>query len=160
MPPGRKPEPPEERFWKYIEKCDDGCWRWRGSKINTGYGLIYINGKTVYTHRFSYGLHHPITTPMSENDLLILHNCNNPACCNPAHLRLGTQQENMDDRTKQRRETRGEEHYNAKLTEKQVLEIRARYAAGGTSHQELADQYGVSETTIYYVNNRKSWLHI
>jgi len=124
--------------------------------------MFSINGKLVRAHRFSYEHHHPVTIPMNENDLFILHSCNNAACCNPAHLRLGTHQENMDDRTNQGRgaNLKGEQHPIAKLTENQVIEIRARYAAGGITQQKLADEYGVSQGIISDIINRTSWSHI
>lgn len=150
----------EERFWLYVEKCDDGCWKWIGGGDKNGYGQFNINRKPVRAHRYSYEHHHPLTTPMSGIDLYILHSCNNPACVNPAHLRLGTPQDNMNDMTQYGRQPNGEKNGYAKLNEKQVIEIRERYAAGGTSHQKLADQYGVSETTIYRVINRFTWSHI
>ena len=161
MPKGRK-QPPEERFWLYVEKCDDGCWRWTGGKDTHGYGQFGINGKMIRTHRFSYELHHPVSKPMNENELYILHSCNNPACCNPAHLRLGTHQDNMNDKKSQGRGVvpKGEERVNSKLNEKQVLEIRERYASGGFTQQKLADEYGVSVGLICRIINRKTWLYI
>ena len=156
--------PAEIRFWKFVEKCQDGCWRWTGVKNSDGYGNIKINGKHVKAHRFSYGIHHPITLPMTENHLCILHSCNNPACVNPEHLRLGTHQENMNDKMIQGRgrggNQKGEEIGNSKLTEKQVLEIRNRYDAGGITQQKLADDYGVTRSLIGFVINRKIWKHI
>jgi len=152
----------EERFWLYVEKCDDGCWRWTGGGDKNGYGQFNINRKPVRAHRYSYEHHHPLTTPMSGIDLYILHSCNNPACVNPAHLRLGTHQENMNDMTQYGRGValKGEKNGYAKLNENQVLEIRNRYDAGGITQQKLADEYGVSVSLIGRIINRNRWSHI
>lgn len=165
MPKGTyEREPPEERFWTNVVKCDDGCWRWTGSKTDKGYGRIGINGKTVKAHRYSYEIHHPITKPMNENELVILHRCDNPACVNPAHLRLGTQQDNIDDKMIKGRGrwncSKGEQNGKSKLNETQIIEIRNRYAAGGTTYRKLATEYGVHHSTVGPIINHENWKHI
>lgn len=91
---------PESRFWSRVDKSagDDGCWLWTAARTR-GYGKININGlaggrKGVpqWTHRVAWILTNGPT------DLCVLHACDNPPCCNPAHLFLGTRQDNAADR--------------------------------------------------------------
>lgn len=86
-----------EKFWRNVETGKpDECWEWqRGMNNVTGYGSwrdISLQ-KTVATHRIAYRLGHR-KIPKKH----VLHSCNNRRCCNPAHLREGTHQENMRDR--------------------------------------------------------------
>jgi hypothetical protein len=91
-------EPPAVRFWRNVQKTAD-CWVWTGARSGAGYGQININDVLVFTHRFSWELHHgPI-----PDGLLVCHHCDNPPCCNPAHLFLGTPSDNMVDKIRKGR---------------------------------------------------------
>lgn len=77
---------------KRVLLTDTGCWEWQGVMHHSGYGCFKDKGKFAYTHRASYeAFHGPI------NGLYVCHRCDNPKCCFPGHLFLGTHQENMDD---------------------------------------------------------------
>ena len=79
----------EERFWSFVEKTE-GCWWWKRTKERNIYGSFSLRGRTVLAHRFAYQLlRGPI--PMG---LGLLHQCDNPACVNPDHVRPGTQKQN------------------------------------------------------------------
>ncbi len=168
--------PIADRFWSHVNK--DGpipehrpdlgpCWIWLGG-VNNGYGAAnYGKGKPVYAHRLSWELHFgPI-----PDGLRVLHHCDNRACVNApnGHLFLGTLQDNSDDMIAKGRHAmqqhperalKGSQNSNAKLTEKDVLVIRTRYAAGGITQPALAVEYGVSAPVITNIINRKSWRHI
>ena len=162
MPLGKK-QPAEERFWLYVEKCEGGCWEWRGHLNKKGYGKIGKDGKNMGSHRLSYELHHPLTNPMNDIKLFVLHSCDNPKCVNPSHLSLGTQQDNMTDMTNKGRRlgvTQGEKHHQSKLTEQQVIEIRTRYTGIRGQQQQLATEYGVSRKTISNIISRKNWAYL
>lgn len=82
----------DRAFWARIEKTD-GCWWWRGPLMPNGYGHLVADGIRYKAHRLSYQLAHgPI-----PSGLLVLHSCDNRGCVNPAHLRIGTQVDNMED---------------------------------------------------------------
>lgn len=89
-----------QRFFTYINFCEHGlkckkcCWVWAGSKFNNGYGKININQKSYLTHRVAYRLYYKEKIPKKT---LVCHTCDNPPCCNPHHLFLGTHQDNVDD---------------------------------------------------------------
>lgn len=89
-----------------------------------------------------------------EKDLDVAHWCGTPACIAPKHLRWATASENMMDRLRHGTDNRGAKHGMSKLTEADVLEIRAQPWRKGT---ELAAEYGVRPTTICCIRNRRSW---
>lgn len=81
------------RFWAKVDKRGaKECWEWKGQLRWDGYGRFVIMRKPVWTHRFSWELHNGRKIPAGGH---ILHSCNNPACVNPKHLRVGTHKENM-----------------------------------------------------------------
>lgn len=96
---------PEERFWSRVVVGDrDECWPWRGLPLDASYGYLWYGGEFDGAHRVAWKLHNKKSP---EN--MILHSCDNKPCCNPRHLRDGTQKENMEDmhRRGRRRSTRG-----------------------------------------------------
>ncbi len=148
---------PEHRFWENVQKTN-GCWIWTSGTVAYGYGNLCINGKMQRTHRYSWELHNgPI-----PDGLFVLHKCDNPLCVNPAHLFLGTHQDNMDDKMSKGRHVslRGSSHGNAKLDESDVIEIRRRYTSTGITQAELGREYGVDRTTISLIVRRKKWAHL
>jgi len=144
----------EERFWSKVNKTDT-CWLWTSCLNDKGYGHFGFNGKTFGAHRVSWVL--------SGNTILeghvICHApheiCGNRHCVNPAHLRVGTQVENMNDRIADGTIARGIKHGCNKLTEEQVRAIRAN--PENKTHRALAREYGVSSTHIRRVISRKKW---
>jgi hypothetical protein len=137
------------------------------------YGQVRRGGKLLLAHRVAYAQSHGPIPPGLE----VRHTCDNPPCCNPAHLLLGTHAENMADmahrkrakggapggdehylRKEPHRAIRGEDRTQAKLTEAAVLEIRARWPA--ENQRTLAVAYGVSQMTISRVVRRVRWTHL
>jgi hypothetical protein len=94
--------------------------------------------------------------------LHVLHHCDNPPCCNPKHLFVGTDKDNIEDMIRKGRNNtpKGESHRDAKLTEKQVLEIRKRHVPFVLTYSMLAREYGVSKSTIQHAVNGSHWKHI
>jgi plasmid maintenance system antidote protein VapI len=144
-----------ERFWAKVDTSGD-CWLWTGARNRTGYGTFLIRtGVTAKANRLAWEL----TNGPIPDGLSVLHTCDQPACCRVEHLYLGTQQDNMRDMVTRGRSGRGEKHRH-KLTAAQVLEIRSRYAAGGTSHIKLAREYGVAYPTISHLLTGRTWRHL
>lgn len=131
----------EERLWHYTNKLGpDDCWEWFGNKDKDGYGAMRSGKSMIRPHRLSYELANgPIPKGMS-----ILHSCNNPACVNPAHLRVGDHLENMADRKKSGHYNTGDKHVMAKISDDEVKKIREM---DGT-YKQIAEAFGVSESQI------------
>lgn len=145
----------QKRFWDKVQKTDN-CWNWIASKVKDGYGFFRLPGyKSMRAHRFSWEFHNG-TIPKG---ICVLHKCDNPACVNPAHLFLGTDADNVKDMMNKGRgkynpnPAKGENHHNSKLTDKQVLEIRA--IGNSINQYVLARHYGVRQPQISRILNNK-----
>jgi hypothetical protein len=146
--------PPETRFRMCIKKRASGCWEWMAARDRDGYGVFKgeIDG-ILYkkAHRFSFALHNgPIPA-----GLQVCHHCDNPSCCNPEHLWLGTVRANQQDKWEKGRgrAANGEASGRAKLTKKQV----ARILADARPYSAIAADYGVTASTIGSIKQRVSW---
>lgn len=134
------------------------CWTWNGAKNTYGYGTITYQGRTHLAHRLAYA----VTYGPIPDGMMVLHCCDNPACVNPAHLRVGTQFENMQDAAaKGRLRTPriamfGSTNPSAKLTERKVRKIRKRLSQGEDQHV-VAARYGVSRSLIGQIERRQIW---
>lgn len=82
---------------------DSGCWPWPLYKNEKGYGVICFDGNKYSVHRLSFQVFKGII----PDGFVVMHECDNPACFNPDHLFLGTQQENMDDMVRKGRSRSG-----------------------------------------------------
>ena len=167
MPRGifvRKPLPPKPveeiaaKFWTRVRK-GDGCWLWTGTTNYKGYGVacVKLHGKRIYTaHRVAMTLKLGHTLP--EWPIVVMHSCDVRMCCNPDHLSLGTQTENVADQDRKGgiHRARGKQHGRAKLTEADVLYIRS----SNESDSELAKRFGVFGTTIHSARVGKKWRHL
>lgn len=131
-----------------------GCLVWTGATTNFGHGLIG-NGRrgtgVSRTHRVTY---QHIRGPIPFG-LFVLHKCDNPPCCNPDHLFLGTQADNMRDMSKKGRGSTPA----AKLSHDQVRAIRfAR--VGGESTKDIAARFGINPRQVRKIVSRKQWRRV
>ena len=153
----RRTPPPAEHFWAQVKILGpDDCWEWQGGKSRKGYGHARFDDHTVAAHRVAWILTHG---PIPES-LQVLHKCDNPPCCNPAHLFLGTNADNMADKIAKNRQPHGTKIPLAKLNEQQVIEARQCYAEGGISIAALAREYGVNRITMKNALQRHTWRHV
>lgn len=151
-----------ERFWARVDKSggDSSCWPWLGAK-DKGYGKLGFNGKNTSAHRVAYEL----TYGSILDNLFACHKCDNPSCCNPDHLFLGTNGDNIRDMVSKGRAwlqqpgvaPRGSANPNAKFSPAQVVAIRDAYANKSMTGRGLAKAYGVGVNTISRIIQRKSY---
>jgi hypothetical protein len=147
---------PAKRMAYYTERPEpEACWPWTGAVNNAGYGKFQLDGRTLGAHKVAWQL---INGPVPDG-LFVCHRCDNPPCCNPAHLFLGTPAENTQDMHRKNRYPvrRGAKHHKAKLTDQQVAEIRQRLQDAATPYSLLAAEFGVSKSTIWRVARRLNW---
>lgn len=149
---------PTERFWSRVDKSGgpDACWLWTGS-ITYGYGRVFWKGTLWGAHRVAWELGMGKKIP---EGMYILHHCDNRRCCNPKHLFLGTQKDNMQDAVSKGRAIRGETSGRAKLTADGVREIRKLYEETAVTRKELAGRFGIGPGAISSVVHRRTWKHI
>src|SRR4030043_1563744 len=148
----------EEKFWSNINiKSDEKCWEWKTYAGTNERPNTHFNGKNQSVSRLAYKLIYGDF----DDSLYVCHHCDNPPCCNPNHLFLGTRQDNVDDREAKGRNKMphsiGEDHGGAKLTKEQILEIRNKYIPREYSYYKLAREYGVTFGHIRNIIQRKVW---
>jgi hypothetical protein len=149
----RKPADDATRFWALVDKSGgpDACWPWVGPRNQNGYGVSNRGGRTQVASRHALELTEDCRLPRGID---ACHTCDNPPCCNPAHLFRDTHAANMADMVAKGR-------HPSKLSADQVREIRTRYAAGrhGIGAQ-LAREFQVSDACIHKIVYRKLRQHI
>lgn len=153
----RTRKPLRVRLWARIEKNKPNeCWPWTGGRCPRGYGRIGNDDKkmkNVLTHRAAY---EDAIGPVPEG-MNVLHRCDNPPCCNPAHLWIGTRADNNADMAAKGRayngDRKGEKNGYAKLTSKQAAKIRAAKGSQGS----IAAKYNVSQSTVSLIKLGKRW---
>lgn len=145
-------------FWQKVDRSSgpDACWNWTGAvTAKWNYGCFAIaEGVTRGAHKLAW-----LLTNGETNGLYVMHTCDNRLCCNPAHMTLGTHQDNMDDMLAKGRKV-------TKVTADQVREIRAAYAPFGNRNAPkgfsklMTEKYGISYRQIWTIATGKQWAHI
>jgi hypothetical protein len=157
MPTRRRPD---LRFWAKVDTTAGlfECWPWLGARDDDGYGRFRRGGCTegmVSAHRFA--LEQVLGRNLGPGMVARHVVCDNPPCCNPAHLAEGTHADNADDKVSKGRQARGERHGQTRLTPGQVLAIRAAYRAGVTQ-TALGKVYGMTQAGISRIVLRQTWV--
>ena len=155
----------QERFdTKYEVNPSSGCWEWTAFRNAYGYGLLkehpHKNSKILKAHRISYTLHKGVI----PEGMFVCHSCDNPSCVNPAHLWLGTPQDNMDDKMRKGRSItpgprspkRGDTSATAKLTTEQAIAVKQ----DPRKQREIAVDYGISQALVSLIKLGKQWSHL
>lgn len=152
-----------EHFWTQVKRGKpDECWPWIGFTNKKGYGQFHDGkGKKRFTeraHRYAWKVSKG-RIPKGKN---VLHECDNPPCCNPRHLWTGTQLDNMRDMAAKGRRVNqiGSKHGRAKLNERAVASLRRRQAAGKISYSWIMKKYGLSKRTVAMMIKRLTWKHV
>lgn len=167
-----------QRFWARVAITTlVGCWEWTGHRVDR-YGRINLGPRfhptSQLTHRVAWMLAHG--RRVVPTGLCVCHSCDNGFCCNPEHLFLGTQLDNVRDRDVKGRQrsargdehyarrepwrlSRGEGHYKAKLTEGIVLEIRRRFKKG-EAKKALAREFGLAPISVSRIVDGRAWNHL
>jgi hypothetical protein len=165
-----------ERFWAKIKIGTEAeCWLWTGFTNEHGYGQFgygpFKQQRIYKAHRVAYLLGYGI----DPGEKFVCHACDQPLCCNPAHLWLGDAASNNQDSARKGRKpvgenhpnrvhpenmARGERHGHAKLTEADVIEMRRLRATGEWTTKALAAKFGVCRPVVSVIINRKAWLHV
>lgn len=175
----------KERFWAKINASKEGCWGWNGSTDKDGYGLFTLGGKALRAHRLAFAL----ACGEIPSGMVIRHSCHNPNCCNPDHLSIGTQQDNIRDMIEAGRQfselrnkpkssahtqkigasvkayrarlkAEGKPHSGRrKLTDDQVRQLRSRYSAG-SKLIDLSREFGLCKTAVARIAKGKTYSHV
>ena len=146
-----------DSFWSRVAVVADStsCWEWQGARNYAGYGVVNWRNRQVRCHRLAYMLAHGEI----PQGLKVCHRCDNRACCNPSHLWLGTDADNIHDRDRKGRHGarrfpermsrgRGESSRFAKITDAAVEAIRTSYIPGQTRQIDLAMRFDISRTQV------------
>lgn len=147
-----------ERFWAKVDKNgsipehvpDLGpCWLWVGYR-KSNYGGFWYEGKSVYAHRFAYGLCIGVIPIGFE----VCHHCDVTICVRPTHFFLGVQSDNARDMWKKRRGSKppthfGESHPMVSLPDQGVEDLRSLHLSGEYSQRQLATMFEVSQSTVW-----------
>jgi hypothetical protein len=142
-----------DRFWAKIQRgAPTECWPWITPTTVREYGVTSWRGRQRLAHRIAMAL----TDGLWDSRLEVCHTCDNPSCCNPAHLWRGTHRDNMVDMQRKGRSTPGEDNHRSRVTNEIVRAIRKSTA----DYDMLAKQYGVCRGTIYSIQKRLTWKHL
>lgn len=142
----------------YIQR--NGCWIYKGTWDDYGYGQLGYNGTRDRVHVISF----KCFKGCIPKGMYVCHTCDEPPCFNPDHLYLGTHYDNIQDMWKSGRgvtpDTVGSQNGSAFLCEEEVLEIRRLYAMNHYSQTHLGVLFKVDNSTIWKIVHRKKWTHI
>jgi hypothetical protein len=148
----------DERFWSKVNRsAADACWTWKGRVTEKNkYGRASVNGKKIPAHRVAFAL----ANGAIPDGLYVLHRCDNPPCCNPAHLFLGTYKDNIDDMDAKGRRVNnpplGSNHGCAKIDEWGACGIMARYLMG-LPGGEVVDSTGLALRSARAIAHGQTW---
>ena len=150
-----------DRFWTKVERLGpDDCWPWKAAprRKDQGYGAFWLNGRHQPSSKVAWLLTNGSVPEMQQ----VCHRCDNPSCCNPNHMFLGTNKDNNDDKVAKGRHVFGERVWTAKLSPDDVRFIRSHKAPGAKRAPvgiagKLAEQFGVTKQYISEVWGNKSW---
>ncbi len=135
----------QAHFWSRVAVREENkCWEWTGHRNAKGYGQTRVSGTMYYTHR--------LAAMLDGRDVIgatVMHSCDNPSCCNPAHLSVGTPADNTADMLKRKR-------FRAKITEDDVRAIRASVG----KQRDVAAAFGIDQALVQRIRVRTAWRYV
>jgi hypothetical protein len=139
------------------------CYEWMGSRNANNYGLVRVDGKQRFAHRVAW----EIANGPIPKGMVVRHACDNPPCVKTVadskhpsgHLLVGTTGDNNRDRFERKGYVRGTQHWAAKVSEENVIEMQGLRREGQT-YRQIAERMGISYTATHYILNGKTWQHI
>jgi hypothetical protein len=156
---GRPKESLEHRFWNKVDKTST-CWFWEGKKDKRGYGKLAlepgVTHREISAHRLSYQIHYG----MFESSLFVCRQCDNPACVNPEHLFLGTNQDNVNDKVSKNRQLKGSQIHNSKLVEDDIIRIRHLWFVEKCPQSKIAEMFGIGAKAVSKIVTNKRWTYV
>lgn len=153
-----------ECFWSKVDvrKNKKDCWNWLGAKKPSGYGNVRVDKVYRIAHRVAF----EICNGEIPSGYIVCHICDNPSCCNPNHLMLGTTKSNAADmliKNRQKtalRASRGVNNGMSKLKDEDIIYIRQLYEMKEKNQYELALMFGVSQPAIGAIVRNETWRHV
>lgn len=153
-----------DRFWAKVDKRGPSeCWEWKAARLPSGHGRFRLSQprRLVPSHRFAWEIENG---PM-PNGALACHHCDNPSCCNPAHIYPGTPLSNMQDMHRRGRakcghgSQKGEAHPGHKLSAEDVELMRMTWETlrAGVTYKSVAKAFGVSPSLVRFIVIGKAW---
>lgn len=150
----------QELYWQKVDKAGaGGCWLWTGALEGKGYGHFRAGRTDRRAHHVALELA-GVTVPKGLEGM---HTCDVRNCVNPAHLQIGTHEQNMADMAAKGRQARGVMTKRNKLTEEQALYVKAHYrktAARKGNGSVIAKELGVSPSAVYAIGRGDAWTHL
>jgi hypothetical protein len=143
--------------WKHVDSSNgpDACWNWQKGRTSKGYGRFCLCSKMQKVHRLVWFIVHKV----DPDSMDVLHACDNPSCCNPKHLFLGTKADNVKDRKSKSRphgNKLGEDNWHAKIKQAEAIHIKNSCASVGA----LAACFGLSKSQVRRIQLGQRWKHL
>ena len=148
-----------ERFWSRVDRGEpEECWLWKNEYRNKArYGYFHFNSRSMLAHRFAWMIANQQDIP---HELCVCHTCDVGWCCNPSHLFLATQVENMKDKARKGRAPKGDRNGRSKIKEEDALEIKRLLGSGSLSQAEIARRLGLHPNLIWQIASGTTWRHL
>ena len=144
---------------RFLDKVDrsggpDACHPWTAGTDRDGYGKFKMAGRDYRAHRVAFFVEHGRWPECGR------HTCDNPPCCNPAHVVDGSNLRNRQDSVERQRHAHGASHGMAKLDAAAVTVIRALHHWSGFPQRAIAKEFGITQASVSLIVRGEVWRHI